>query len=217
MMRYVSSFIALAIFLFGGIASAQGLVSRYVAGDHYQVIDKPMEQPGDGKIHVVEFFLYSCPHCYHLEPEVKDWREQLADDVVFTRVPVLFGAAGRKYARLYYTVEALDVPDTMHADIFDAMHEQGRALRTESDMRSFMVAHGVEGARFDKVYGSDRISAQVRAAGQMMRRFRVRATPSFGVAGRYWVNGQLAGSNSAMFDVADYLIAQQRKKRSDDG
>lgn len=196
-------------------AGAQDLVSRYVAGDHYQVIEQPMAQPDDGKVHVVEFFLYSCPHCYHLEPELEDWRSQLGDDVVFTRVPVLFGGGGQPYARLFYTAKSLGVLDDVHADIFDAIHQQGRRLVSQSDMRDFMEAHGVDGARFDQVFESDDVSAKVREAGEMMRRFHVTATPSLGVAGRYWISGRTAGSNEAMFDVADYLIAQERGKNRD--
>lgn len=211
-MQRITSFIALAVLLYAGMANAQGLVSRYVAGEHYKVIDKPTARADDGRLQVVEFFLYSCPHCYHLEPELADWRARLGDDVVFTRVPVLFGAEGRSYARFFYTVQALDMPRTVHSDIFDAIHEQDRALTTRAAMRAFLTAHGADGERFDKVFDSDAVNAKIRAAGQMMRRFHVTSTPSLGVAGRYWINGRLAGGNEAMLDVADYLIAQQRKK-----
>lgn len=191
---------------------AQGLASRYVEGEHYQAIEAPVATPDDGRIHVVEFFLYSCPHCYHLEPEVEAWREQLGDDVAFSRVPVLFGGGGQKYARLYYAAQRLGVLDEVHADIFRAIHEQGRRLLSQSDMRAFMVDHGVDGARFDAAFESDAVREKVVAAGEMMRAFNVTATPSLGVAGQYWISGRSAGSNDAMFDVADYLIRRQREE-----
>jgi thiol:disulfide interchange protein DsbA len=206
---------AVLLLMVFGAASAQGLVSRYVAGEHYVQAENPVAQPNDGKIHVVEFFLYSCPHCYHLEPELNDWREDLGGDVVFSRVPVLFGAGGERYARLYYTAEALGVLETVHERIFDAIHQDGKRLLSESAMREFMESEGVDPERFSQLFESDEISAKVREAGETMRAYQVRATPSLGVAGQYYVSGRTAGSNDRMFDVADYLIRQQRARQDD--
>lgn len=206
---------ALLLLMVFGAASAQGLVSRYVEGEHYKVAETPVPQPDDGKVHVVEFFLYSCPHCYHLEPDLAKWRKSLPDDVDFSRVPVLFGAGGQKYARLYYTAEQLGVLEDVHGKIFDAIHQDGRRLLSESAMRDFMETQGVDGARFSKVFESDAISYKVREAGDIMRAYQVRATPSMGVAGQYYVSGRTAGNNDRMFDVVDYLIRKERSARGD--
>ena len=37
----------------------------------------------DGKIDVLEFFWYACPHCYAFEPSLERWRSGLPADVVF--------------------------------------------------------------------------------------------------------------------------------------
>lgn len=206
---------ALLLLMFCGAAAAQGLVSRYVEGEHYKVAETPVPQPDDGKVHVVEFFLYSCPHCYHLEPGLAKWRKTLPDDVDFSRVPVLFGAGGQKYARLYYTAEQLGVLEDVHGKIFDAIHKDGQRLLSESAMRDFMEGQGVDGARFAKVFESEAISDKVREAGETMRAYQVRATPSMGVAGRYYVSGRTAGNNDRMFDVVDYLIRKTRSQKSD--
>lgn len=202
---------ALVLLVIAGVAQAQGLmISRYVEGEHYLPAKQPIDQPADGKIHVTEFFLYSCPHCYHLEADLNSWRDKLGDDVEFSRVPVLFSAGGQPYARLYYTAQALGVLEQVHDKIFAAIHDQGRALLSESDMRDFMVSQGVDGDRFVEVYESDDITDKLREAGRAMQAYPVTATPSITVAGRYYVTGRTAGSNDRMLDVADYLISQQR-------
>jgi thiol:disulfide interchange protein DsbA len=206
---------ALLLLMFFGAASAQGLVSRYVEGEHYKVAETPVPQPDDGKVHVVEFFLYSCPHCYQLEPELEEWRKSLPDGVEFSRVPVLFGAGGQKYARLYYTAQQLGVLEHVHRRIFDAIHQDGHRLLSASAMRDFMEAQGVDGDRFAQVFKSDAVSDKVRAAGQTMRAYQVRATPSMGVAGQYYVSGRTAGNNDRMFDVVDYLTRKERASNGD--
>lgn len=193
-------------------AMAQSLVVRYLPGEHYQPIPEPVEYAGDA-IPVIEFFLYSCPHCYALDDAMTEWQKTLPDDVAFRRVPVVFGAGGRAYARLFYTEKILGVFDQMHAKIFDAIHNQGKRLSNFEAARAFFVAHGVDGERFEKVYNSPEVDKKVARAFELMRAFQVRAVPSLGVAGQYWVTGVMAGSNEAMFDVAEYLISKSRDEQ----
>src|SRR5699024_2994323 len=91
-------------------ATASAQVSRYVSGQDYKVVAASAAQPGE-PVRVVEFFLYSCPHCFALASQVADWRQTLADDVEFRYVPVLFGGSSEAYARMFYTAKALDVLD----------------------------------------------------------------------------------------------------------
>lgn len=206
---------ALLLCLFWVAASpAQNLVSRYVTGDDYQQVSQPAPPAEDGKVHVTEFFLYTCPHCYHFESALEAWRNQLGDDVVFDRVPVLFGPDGDTYARLYYTEVDLGVVDRLHGQIFDAIHQDGNPLAARAAIRAFLVDHGVDGAAFDKTFDSPRVNRQVAEVLPTMRRFRVAAVPSMSVAGRYRVSGRTAGSNEKMLDVVDYLIDQTRARRA---
>lgn len=200
--------------LWAAASPAQNLVARYVAGNDYQQASQPAAPADDGKIHVTEFFLYTCPHCYHFEPTLEAWRKTLGDDVVFDRVPVLFGPDGNTYARLYYTEVDLGVVDRLHDQIFDAIHEDGNPLAARAAIRAFMVDHGVDGATFDKTFDSPRVNRQVAEVLPTMRRFRVAAVPSMSVAGRDWVSGRTAGSNEKMLDVVNYLINQTRSARA---
>lgn len=214
-MKALRSFSAAVLLLLVAMpaAQAQGLVSRYVEGEHYKRVAEPVAQPQDGKTRVIEFFLYSCPHCYRVEPKVERWRAELGDGVLFSRVPVLFGAGGEAYARLFYTARKLGVLDPVHSKIFDAIHRDGRRLTSPAAMREFMVAQGVDGERFDEVFESEAVSDKLRDAARLMRAYQVTATPSLGIDGQYYVSGRTAGSNERMFDVAEYLIDKARSAR----
>ena len=190
-------------------ASAQSLISRYVAGEDYKVAHSAGPANGHGPVRVTEFFLYSCPHCFHFEPELNAWRKQ-HPTIDFSRVPVLFGPGSQPYARLYYTEVKLGVVGRLHDPIFNAIHEDGEPLSSEGQMRRFMVAHGVDGQRFDKIYHSAAVHRKVQAITARMQRYPVMAVPSISVAGRYWTSGRLAGSNQRMLKVVDYLIARSR-------
>lgn len=186
-------------------AAQESLVRRYLPGQDYQRIAEPVDYEGD-RIPVIEFFLYGCPHCYALDAKVTRWQNKLPDDVVFRRVPVIFGADGRFYARLFYTARILGVLDRVHAKIFDTIHQRHKPLTNLAAARAFFRAQGVDGSRFTRVFNSPAVDRKIARAAQLMRAFHVRAVPSLGVAGRYWISGRMAGSNDAMFDVAAYLL-----------
>lgn len=205
----VVGLVALALFSL----SVQAAPMRYVAGDSYTKIAHPVTPPNDGKIHVIEFFLYSCPHCYHFEDTVVGWAAKLPGDVAFRKVPVLFGKAGKRYARVFYTEKELGVFDQLHEEIFDAIHQDGKPLLKESAIRKFFVAHGVDGKAFDTTFNSKAVDKKIRKAGDLMRAFRVTGVPSLGIAGQYKLTGRMDGSNKGMLDVADYLIEQTRQKQ----
>ena len=58
-----------------------------------------------GKIEVVEFFWYGCPHCNTLEPLLDDWLKKQPTDVHFRKVHAPFQEV--KHQQQYYTLESL--------------------------------------------------------------------------------------------------------------
>ena len=72
------------------------------AGEHYTVLKQPVPTADANKIEVVEAFGYSCPHCNAFEPMLHAWSQNLADDVTFENMPVVFGRSWEPLARAYY-------------------------------------------------------------------------------------------------------------------
>jgi len=87
-------------------ALAQG--AAFKAGTDYMALPKPL--PTDvakGKIEVLEFFWYNCPHCNAFEPALSAWSKKLPKDVELKRVPVRFREDFEAQQRAYYVLEAL--------------------------------------------------------------------------------------------------------------
>lgn len=71
-------------------AFAQG-PAKLVAGKDYLKLDRPVATDAEaGKIQLIEFFWYSCPHCNAFEPTFAQWVKNAPKDVVVQRVPVAF-------------------------------------------------------------------------------------------------------------------------------
>ena len=48
-------------------------VTAPVSGVEYTTLAAPQAVPAGKKVEVIEFFMYHCPHCNSLEPQLSEW------------------------------------------------------------------------------------------------------------------------------------------------
>jgi len=203
----------LAVAGFGALAaSAAGAQGAPVEGTHYTKLAQPVPvSTPAGKIEVIEFFSYGCPHCNALEPTLEVWAKRLPPDVVFKRVPVGFNALYENYQRIYYALEAMGQVEAMHRKVFNAIHQQRQRLDKEADIAAFMTANGLDGAKFVDLYKSFTVQTKAKQAQQLSQSYKIDGVPSMAVQGRYVTSGSLAGSNERALAVTDALVQNLRK------
>lgn len=194
-----------------GLASAQ---RRPEDGRDYRRLEKlaPVEAPA-GRIEVVEFFWYSCPHCNAFEPRLNAWASKLPADVVLRRVPVAFRDDFVPQQRLYYTLEALGKVGELHTKVFNAIHDERKPTAREEQILEFAQANGLDRAKFQEMYNSFAISTKARRARQLQDQYEVDGVPALGVAGRFYTDATLAGGMDNALRVVDYLVAETRKSK----
>lgn len=179
-------------------------------GIHFRALDPPVATRSGDRIEVLDFFAYSCRHCYIFEPILAQWARNLPEDVVLRRLPLTTGPGGDLHVRLFYTAEALGVIDRLHAQIFEAVLRQGRPLQTRADIRAFLVEHGVDGDDFDRVFDSPAIDKRINAAFLISQGYGVRTTPTMGVDGHYFADPVPARTYQRFLQVIDFLIERRR-------
>ncbi|MES2414172.1 MAG: thiol:disulfide interchange protein DsbA/DsbL [Pseudomonadota bacterium] len=195
-----------------GVAQAQGKPPQ--EGTDYLLLDKPVptEAPA-GKIEVVEFFWYSCPHCNRFEPQLEAWLKKLPKDVSFRRAPVSFRPDFEPQQKLYYTLEALGKVDEMQMKVFNAIHNEKQQLTTADQILAWVgLQPSLNKAKFAEAYNSFPVATKVRKATQLQDQYKVQGVPALGIAGRFYTDGTQATSMERALVVTDYLIAGQRKK-----
>jgi len=108
-MKAVFKTFVLILTLFGlqSLAFAQAPI-KVEEGFDYRVL--PIAQPIDvkGKVEVIEFFWYGCPHCFEFEPDLKAWLKRQNKDVVFKKVPIAFRDELMPHSLLFYALESLE-------------------------------------------------------------------------------------------------------------
>lgn len=183
-------------------------------GIEYLTLDQAVTtEAGPGKIEVIEFFWYSCPHCNAFEPQFKDWIERQPKDVLVKRVPVHFREDFEPQQRMYYTLEALGKVDALHAKVFQAIHVERQPLNGPEQLASWAAKNGIASKDFNQAYNSFGVVAKTKRATQLQQAFKVQGVPALGVAGRYYVDGSLAGNMSRALQIVDSLTAQERTRK----
>ena len=185
-----------------------------VEGTHYVRLAQPMALPGNGKIEVIEFFWYGCPHCSNFEPALEAWVKKLPDDVAFRRIPMALRdqAPYLVHQRIYYALESMGLVDSMQRKVFYAIHQERMPLDKPADIAAFMAKNGVDAAKFTEVFNSFAVvGTKIPEGNRLVAAYKIDGVPALGVQRRFYTSGSLAGSNERALAVADYLVQRARK------
>jgi len=197
-------------------AQAQGPVAAFkpVEGKDYLSLDKRVPTDvGAGKIELIEFFWYSCPHCNAFEPQFAAWKKTAPKDVVVQRVPVRFRDDFEPQQRAYYVFESLNLVDTLHGKLFHAIHSERQQLNSAQALAAWAYKNGLPEKKFIETYNSFGVASKARRATQLQDAFKVQGVPALGIAGRFYTDGSLTQTMDRALQVAEYLIGEVRRGR----
>ncbi len=183
-----------------------------VEGKHYVRLGTPapVNAPA-GKIEVIEFFWYGCPHCNVFEPTLDAWQKRLPADVAFRRVPVAFREVYAAHQQIYYTLEALGKVEALHRKVFYAIHSERQRLEKTDDIAAFMQKNGVDRAQFLDTFTSFAVQTKSKQATRLADAYKIDGVPAMGIHGRYFTSGTIAGTPEKALQVTDYLVQTLRK------
>jgi protein dithiol oxidoreductase (disulfide-forming) len=195
-------------------AQGPAAAKKPVEGTDYLSLDKRVPTDvGAGKIELIEFFWYSCPHCNSFEPQFAAWLKAAPKDVVVQRVPVRFRDDFEAQQRAYYVFESLNMVDAMHGKLFHAIHTERQQLNTSQALAAWANKNGLPEKKFLDTFNSFGVASKARRATQLQDAFKVQGVPALGIAGRFYTDGSLTQTMDRALQVADYLIGEVRRGR----
>ena len=195
-------------------AQAQG-PSKFLAGKDFLKLDRPVATDTEaGKIELIEFFWYSCPHCNAFEPTFAQWVKNAPKDLVVRRIPVAFRDDFAPQQRLFFALEAMGLLEKLHAKVFQAVHVERLPLNTDALILGWIEKQGVDKLKFADTVKSFGVASKLKRAAQLQNDFKIEGVPSLGVAGKYYTDGSLAGNMERALQVAESLLNQVRQGRT---
>lgn len=192
---------------------ASAPADSFKPGDHYKVLPRAVEPTvSDDKVEVLEFFLYTCPHCYAFEPTVHAWSKAPPAGVSFKQVPAAFGAHTLPMSKAFYTAEALGVLDKLHPALFAAIHQHKLKLDSEQAIAAIFLQNGVSASDFKNTFNGFHVANLVKRSEQLTQAYKVTGVPSMAVAGKYWINPNMGRGYDGMINVVNALVAREQNK-----
>ncbi len=180
-------------------------------GFDYRVLPIAQAVDAKGKVEVIEFFWYGCPHCYEFEPELKTWLKRQNKDVSFKKVPIAFREELMPHSLLFYALESLGKGDALNDKVMFAMHRENKRLLNENEIADWVAAQGVDRNAFLAAYRSFAVLSKARAANQLGNAYRIDGVPTVAVQGKYITSPSIAGSRAKAINVMDFLVNKVRK------
>ncbi|MFM2112124.1 MAG: hypothetical protein RLZZ271_784 [Pseudomonadota bacterium] len=189
---------------------AQAQNKPYEDGTDYISFDKPLPTEPKGKVEVIEFFWYSCPHCNNFEPSFDAWVKKQSKDVVVRRVPVAFRDNFVPQQRLFYALEAMGKLEAMHRKVFYAIHAEKQALDNEASIAAWIEKQGLDRKEFLAQYQSFGMNSKTARAKQLQQLYKVSGVPALAIGGRYYTDGSLAQNMERALLITDHLVTKVR-------
>jgi len=195
--------------LFGCLLSAQAWALD--EGIDYTTLSNPQPTETGDKIEVLEIFMYSCPHCFHLEPTMAMWRGTKPANVEFRRMPAVFGPKPDLQARAFYAAESLGKQEIFTAAMFDAIHVKKQKIADDDAVVLVAQGAGLDGPEFRKALDSFDVNMKVNRARNITNSYGIDGVPTVIINGKYRTSPAQTGTREGMLKVIDQLIARETK------
>lgn len=216
-MRYVTMlFLYLSMIFF-----AQASPVRPEVGVDYLVLKNPvLTVPPTGRVEVIEFFMYRCPHCYELEPLLQAWALEYKEKISFRRIHVAVRKMDTE-TRLFLSLSAIEKEKELTRKIFDAIHTDKLKMSEEKVALDWISKQEIDQNKFMSAWDSDRMDATIFETAQLASRYEIGGVPTIVIGGRYLVSPAIvvkgnpdishADVNHAVIKVMRYLVELSRK------
>lgn len=217
-------------FLFAVVAAsfaAGTLASPADPKSGVEYLTLPQAQPTSAgpKVEVIEFFSYSCPHCYGFDPVLEAWVKKNAGKIDFKRVHVAFNSTDAVLQRVYATTEAMGITHKTHAQLFNAIHPERQRINSDEAAFNWAEKAGVSRAGFIDTYRSFGMQANINRARGLTQSYRIDQWPMIAIGGKYLTSPHYASQGvkptpiepeqqKIALQVMDHLVAKAQAEKN---
>jgi len=194
------------------------------SGVEYVTLAQPQPVQATGKkVEVIEFFMYHCPHCNALEPQLEQWVKKQGDNIVFKRVHLPSSGPNDPEAHLRLTLEALGKAEEFQPKVFKAWHVDRLRLNTDAAIIDWASKNGLDRNKFLDAWNSFGVTTKLRRLPQITSDYKVDSVPTIIIDGKYQTSPALVYNSvktqnepalfGATLQVMDALVAKAAKSK----
>ena len=172
-------------------------------GVEFVTLAAPMPvQAAGAKVEVIEFFMYHCPVCNALEPELAAWVKSQGARIAFRRVHLPYSGPNDPEAHLFLTLESMGKADALHDTILRTVHVERQHLMKDEAILEWAARSGFDKNEFMGHWNSFGVTTRLKRLARTATDYGVDSAPTLVVAGKYRTSPALATAGGAQPGVS---------------
>ena len=188
-MKQVAAILLAFIFLFPGIVEA----GEKILGK-YEVIGDIKKLKGVKTIKMLEFFNYSCGHCYRFLETSKKLRAKFKDKLHHKKYPIYWGNQTAYPSMAFYIADSLGIEEEFTQELFDTGFKLNIDVFQPKVIRFLAKEYKVE-KEMKEGMKSDLIKAKTDESLALAKKFKANETPTIIINDVLKVAPSISGGN----------------------
>jgi len=194
-----------------------------LGADYVQLGSPQPAQVVGKKVEVLEFFMYTCPHCNVLEPYLAEWVKKQGANVNFRRVHMPYGGVKDPLAHLYLTLESMGLLEDMHGKVFKSIHVDRVRMNTDEVVLDWAAKNGIDKKKFLDAWTSFGVMTKLNRLPAVLAAYKVESVPTLVIDGRFMTSPSVvsaankglneAALSKATVQVLDGIVAKVAKTK----
>ncbi len=197
--------LAVAIIL-AALVAAPAFADDKIKGK-YEVVGPLEKLKGAKQIEMVEFFNYSCGHCYHFLTEAKRLHKKYKGKLLHKKYPIYWQGKQNPYpAMAYYIADEQGIEEKFTQAIFDTHFKMNIDMFQPRNLRMLAVEYGID-KEISAGFQSKKIKAKVEKALALAAENNANETPTVIINGVLKVTpSMVGGSTEKMTDNLEIIF-----------
>ncbi|MFQ5717046.1 MAG: DsbA family protein [Nitrospinales bacterium] len=200
MKRVLAALLALAVFV-----PCASFADQEIKGK-YKVVGSIEKLKGADQIEMIEFFNYSCGHCYKFLETNKRLHEKYKDKLLHKKYPIYWGGQTPYPSMAFYITDELGLEEKFTRELFDTNFKLNINIFQTKVIRFLAKNYGIE-KEMQEGMQSKRIKAMMDKNMALAKHYEANETPTIIINKVLKVTPSIAGGDvDAMTDDLDVIF-----------
>tara|TARA_B100000959_G_scaffold218259_1_gene230387 strand:+ start:1990 stop:2604 length:615 start_codon:yes stop_codon:yes gene_type:complete len=171
----------------------------------YELIGDIKKAFGKDRVTIVEFFNFSCRHCYNFLPHSKNLERKYGNKIIYVKIPIFWGRQTEFPAIAFYLAQSKGISDEITKNIFDANFKGGAQIFDPRVVNFIISESGIS----EDVRNQKNLTTKVKQGMALASRYKANETPTIILNDVIKITPRIAGGNvEKMSKNMDLIISE---------
>jgi len=171
----------------------------------YELLGDINKAFGKDRVTIVEFFNFSCGHCYKFLTYSKNLERKYGNKLAYVKIPIFWGRQTQFPAIAFYLAQSKGMAEEVTKNIFDANFDGGAQIFDPRVVNFIISESGIA----EDVRNQNNLIAKVRQGMELASKYKASETPTIIINDVIKVTPRIAGGDvEKMTENLDLIISK---------